>query len=118
MHNFRQLAIWKESMDLAKQVYTVTMEFPESEKYGIISQIRRCSVSIPSNIAEGSSRSSNKEFAYFLQVALGSSFELETQLMLVGELGFLASDHQTELREQVVLIQKKITNFLKTLIKQ
>ncbi|WP_325635746.1 four helix bundle protein [Parapedobacter sp.] len=117
MHNFRQLAIWKESMKLAKEIYTVTTEFPDSEKYGIISQMRRCSVSIPSNIAEGSSRNSNKEFSYFLRIALGSSFELDTQLMLAGDLGFISLNNQTQLSEQIVLIQKKITNFLKTLNK-
>ena len=104
-------------MNLAKDIYTATAEFPDSEKYGIISQMRRCSVSVPSNIAEGSSRSSNKEFAYFLQVALGSSFELETQLTLAGDLGFISLLHQTVLNDQIVLIQKKISNFLKTLNK-
>lgn len=117
MHNFRQLAIWKESMKLAKEVYTATAEFPDSEKYGIISQMRRCSVSIPSNIAEGSSRNSDKEFSYFLRVSLGSSFELETQLTLAGDSGFISLTHQTTLNDQVVLIQKKISNFLKTLNK-
>jgi len=117
MHNFRQLVSWKESMKLAKEIYTVTAEFPDSEKYGIISQMRRCSVSIPSNVAEGSSRNSNKEFSYFLRVALGSSFELETQLVLAGDLGFISLTNQTELSKQIVLIQKKITNFLKTLNK-
>jgi len=104
-------------MKLAKEIYIATAEFPDSEKYGIISQMRRCSVSIPSNIAEGSSRNSDKEFSYFLRVSLGSSFELETQLTLAGDLGFISLTHQTALNDQVVLIQKKISNFLKTLNK-
>ncbi|MGK6349813.1 four helix bundle protein [Parapedobacter sp. DT-150] len=117
MHNFRQLDIWKESMLLVKQVYVQTGDFPEGEKYGLISQLRRCSVSIPSNIAEGSSRNSNKEFSYFLRVALGSSFELETQIILASELDFIPDHRLTELTKQIVVIQKKITNFLKTLEK-
>jgi len=86
MHNFRQLQIWKEGMDVAKQVYLLLAKFPSSEKFGLISQISRCAVSVPSNIAEGSSRSSDKEFAHFLSIALGSLFELETQLLLAIEL--------------------------------
>lgn len=117
MHNFRQLDIWKESMLLVKQIYLQTDNFPDDEKYGLISQLKRCSVSIPSNIAEGSSRNSNKEFSYFLRVALGSSFELETQLILAGELGFISDYTLMELIQQIVLVQKKITNFLKTLDK-
>ena len=107
MHNFRQLDIWKESMALAKKTYITTDGFPTEERFGLTSQLRRCCVSIPSNIAEGSSRNSSKEFAYFLRVALGSSFELETQLTLANEVGFIASDELTELNKQIIVIQKK-----------
>lgn len=82
-HNFRELKIWKESINLVKQIYLLTSDLPKDEKFGLISQINRCSVSIPSNIAEGSGRTSDKEFLNFLNIAISSSYELETQLILV-----------------------------------
>lgn len=85
-HNFRELKIWKESISLVKRIYLLTAELPKDEKFGLISQINRCSVSIPSNIAEGSGRTSDKEFLHFLNIAISSSYELETQLILVEEL--------------------------------
>ena len=89
MHNFRQLQIWKEGMAIAKSTYLLINDLPTAEKFGLISQISRCVVSVPSNIAEGSARSSSKEFAHFLSIALGSLFELETQILLSVDLGFL-----------------------------
>jgi four helix bundle protein len=93
MHNFRQLNIWKYAMQLAKSVYVLTKEFPGAEKYGLISQINRACISVPSNIAEGSSRSSNKEFKHFRSIALGSLFELETQVPLSLELSYIEKEH-------------------------
>ena len=75
-HNFRELEIWKESKDLSVRVYKITRDFPKQEVYGITSQICRASVSIPSNIAEGAGRNSNKDFSRFINIALGSAFEL------------------------------------------
>jgi len=115
MHNFRQLQIWKEGMETTKQVYLLLEKFPSSEKFGLISQISRCAVSVPSNIAEGSSRSSNKEFAHFLSIALGSLFELETQLLLAIELGIIDRDEMGLIIESVIQLQKKISAFKKTL---
>lgn len=83
IHNFRELSVWKESMLLAKEIYVATTELPSQEKYGLISQIRRSAISIPSNIAEGSGRGSNQEFSRFLGISLSSAYELETQLSLV-----------------------------------
>ncbi|MDY6864486.1 MAG: four helix bundle protein [Halobacteriota archaeon] len=88
----KDLDVWKEAMALAKEIYIVTAEFPKEETYGLVSQIRRASVSIPSNIAEGAARNSNKEFIQFLYVSLGSLAELETQLQLSKELGFLETE--------------------------
>lgn len=73
-------------MSLVKEIYTITSQLPLEEKFGFISQINRCAVSIPSNIAEGSGRTSNKEFIHFLNIAISSSYELETQLILVDDL--------------------------------
>ncbi|RZL13319.1 MAG: four helix bundle protein [Pedobacter sp.] len=115
MHNFRQLQIWREGMEITKQVYLLLANFPTSEKFGLISQISRCAVSVPSNIAEGSSRSSNKEFAHFLSIALGSLFELETQLLLSAELAIVSSIDVEPIIASLIQLQKKISVFRKTL---
>ncbi|MNK09022.1 hypothetical protein D3C87_269700 [compost metagenome] len=85
-HNFRNLEIWIQSMSVVKDVYEVIALFPIDERFGLKSQMSRCAISVPSNIAEGSSRSSIKEFSHFLDIALGSSFELETQLIITQDL--------------------------------
>jgi len=85
-HNFRELKIWKDSMQIAKEVYLLSSTLSTEEKYGLISQMNRCAVSIPSNIAEGSGRTSDKEFSHFLNISLSSSYELEKQLILTTEI--------------------------------
>jgi len=85
-HNFRELNVRKESMSLVKQIYVLTSMLPQNEKYGLVSQINRCAVSIPSNIAEGSGRTTEKDFARFLSISLSSSYELKTQLLLVKDI--------------------------------
>jgi four helix bundle protein len=87
--NHKDLEVWKKSIDLAKKVYLLTQKFPKVEIYGIVAQMRRAAVSIPSNIAEGSARKSDKEFIQFLYVSLGSLAELETQMILSNEIGFI-----------------------------
>jgi len=87
------LAAWRESMALVKAVYATTRSFPKEELFGLTSQMRRAAVSIPSNIAEGAARASRKEFAQFLNVAKGSLSELETQLLISVDLGFIPRDH-------------------------
>ena len=114
MHNFRQLQIWKEGVIIAKNTYLYIGELPTSEKFGLISQISRCAVSVPSNI--GSSRSSNKEFNHFLSIALGSLFELETQLLLSVELNYIDIKNIEKLVLDIIQLQKKISTLKKTLI--
>ncbi|PWT95593.1 MAG: hypothetical protein C5B52_17465, partial [Bacteroidetes bacterium] len=92
MHNFREMNIWKRSMDLAVQIYKVTSTFPPEEKFGLISQLRNCAVSIPSNISEGSGRTSNSQFKYFLQISMGSCNEAQTQLELAFRFGYIAEN--------------------------
>ena len=118
MHNFRQLQIWKEGMALAKATYLLIVDLPSTERFGLLSQISRCAVSVPSNIAEGSSRSSNKEFGHFLSIALGSLFELETQVLLSVDLGFLALENTEQLLKDIIQLQKKISTFKKHLYNQ
>lgn len=93
-------------MQLATTIYNLTESFPDSEKYGLVSQMRRCSVSIPSNIAEGAGRNTNGEFRQFLGIAVGSLFELETQLILVKRLNFI-ENIKNEL-EQIDALRKMI----------
>jgi len=89
MKTHKDLDVWNRAMELAEKTYALTMDFPQKEQYGIVSQIRRSAISIPSNIAEGAARHSNKEFIQFLYIALGSLAELETQMLLSQRLGFL-----------------------------
>ena len=89
MGTYRDLRVWQKSIVLAKIIYQITNKYPVSERFGLVNQMRRCSISIPSNIAEGYGRGSDKELIQFLYIALGSSNELETQLVLSMELSFL-----------------------------
>lgn len=96
MHKFKELGIWQKSKLFCSKIYNETASFPTDEKFGLTNQLRRASVSIPSNIAEGSSRSSNKEFARFLEIAIGSAYELETQLLIALDLGFITPEKAKE----------------------
>lgn len=99
-HNFKKLKIWQMSMELSKLTLDLTDTFPTYEKYGLKSQMDRCSISIPSNIAEGSSRT-NMSFSHFLDISLGSSFELQTQVLLANHRKYL-SDEKCEIFESKI----------------
>lgn len=111
MHNFEKLLFWQKSIVLAKNVYMICQEISNDEKFGLISQIKRSAVSIPSNIAEGSGRNGSKEFNHFLAVALGSAFELQTQLILIKELNLLSEEKISALLSEVSEIQRMIYSF-------
>lgn len=115
MHNFKNLDAWKEGMGLSKIIYLITKDFPGDEKFGLISQMRRASVSIISNIAEGSAKSSSKEFSHFLSIAQGSAFELESQILLSIELGHISLDSTSELILKINKIQKIIYGLKKSI---
>jgi len=106
MHNLKELKIWKKAIDLAVEVYRVTALFPVEEKYGLTSQTRRAAVSISSNIAEGAGRNSEKEFKYFLGIANGSSFELQTQLFISNKLSLIGNEDLEKLLQQIEELQK------------
>ena len=89
-----ELEVWREGINLVREVYSFTSAFPSDERFGLVSQMRRCAVSVPSNIAEGAARQTNKEFAHFLYIARGSLSELETQIIISRELGFLTEEKQ------------------------
>jgi four helix bundle protein len=117
MRNFRELEIWKKAKQIVVDVYMYSAAFPKEEIYGLTSQIRRASVSIPSNIAEGASRSSDKDFVRFLQIALGSSYELETQLNLSYDLKFEGSGNLSKLLSDLESLQKMINSFIQSVKK-
>jgi four helix bundle protein len=108
MHNFKQLSVWQKSIVLAKETYQLTQKFPQSELYGLTSQIRKSVVSIASNIAEGSGRTTNKDFINFLHYAYGSSCELETQLLIAKELNYTSDDIIGNLGQEINNIQKML----------
>ena len=95
MHQFEKLKIWQKAMDIAEKIYTISAELPNDEKFNLIHQIKKCAVSIPSNIAEGSGRNSKNEFVHFLGIANGSSFELITQLILLRRLKLIEEEKVT-----------------------
>jgi four helix bundle protein len=88
MKNFKKLKIWQKSMDIVMNVYKLTAKLPDEERFGLSVQMKRCSVSIPSNIAEGSAKRSSKEYIKFLEISLGSAYELETQVLIADLLGY------------------------------
>ncbi len=92
MNKYQELKIWNKAMGLVEQVYSLLKILPDEEKFGLISQVKRCSISIPSNIAEGAGRNSPKEFIRFLSIANGSTTELETQLILIVRLKFVPKE--------------------------
>ncbi len=98
-------------MDLVTDIYRVTNTFPNQERFGLISQMQRSAVSIPSNIAEGSAKSSNKDFARFLEMSIGSSYELETELTIASKLNYMELDVFVSLQNKIVEIQKMIIGF-------
>lgn len=115
MHRFRDLEIWKLSRVFCKDIYEITSSFPESEKFGLVVQLRRACISIPSNIAEGASRKSNKDFSRFLEIALGSCYEVETQIEIAKDLNFMANDESEVLLSKLTSIIKMISKFITSL---
>lgn len=116
MHDFKNLQLWQKSRELVADVYKLTAQFPKEEIYGLTSQIKRCSISIPSNIAEGAGRNSNKEFLYFLSNSQGSSYEPETQLILATDLEFTTQEQVQPLLktlEQTQKMNRSLQNSLK-----
>jgi four helix bundle protein len=112
IHNFKELHIWKMSMELIKDIYQLTKSFPKEELFCLTSQIRRSALSIPSNIAEGSGRGSNAQFVQFLNYAQGSAFELETQLLVAKMLNYHTDPFLTDqLLEKVRVIQMMTLRF-------
>jgi len=115
MHNFKELGVWKKSIDFCTDIYRITESFPSQEKYGLISQINRSCVSISSNIAEGAGRNGNGEFRQFLGYALASSFELETQLIIAKNIKYLTGQVFEELLLKLNEIQRMLVGLRKSI---
>ncbi len=115
MHNHRDLRVWQKAKELALDIYKATIAFPDVEKFGLVSQMRRSAVSIASNIAEGAGRNSKAEFRQFLSIAQGSGYELETQIIIAKDLG-LFKDLKTEpILDLLIEVQKMNAGLQKTL---
>lgn len=115
MKDFRQLKVWEKAHHLTLEVYKTTATFPKEEIYSLTSQLRRASISIPTNIAEGCGRNTDADFARFLQIAMGSASETEYELILSHDLEFLSKSRFEELQSKVEEIKKMLASLLKTL---
>lgn len=116
MRDYKKYDTWKIAHELVKEVYLISESFPKSELFGLTSQIRRASVSIPTNIAEGCGRSTDKEFARFLEISLGSTNETEYLLLLSCDLGFTSEDILSSLNPKLNLVRQKIIQLRKKLL--
>lgn len=109
MHRYKELKVWQKAIDLATLVYRITEKLPKAEKFGLVSQMNRSAVSIASNIAEGAGRNSNKDFNNYLGIALGSSFELETQVIISYRLEYIDDQDFQYLENELEHLQNMIT---------
>lgn len=117
METFKNLVVWQEAMNLVEIVYLATKGFPKEEIYGLTSQIRRAAVSIPSNIAEGNGRFSQKDYAHFLLIANGSLKELETQILISERIKYLSKEKLEEIAKQIGSVGRLLTALRKSLDK-
>jgi four helix bundle protein len=113
--NYRDLIVWQEAIKLAKAVYKLTKKFPRQETYALADQIRRAVVSVPSNIAEGQARKAPGDFSRFLHIALGSLAEVDTQLILAQEFGYLSKEDVETVNEQIQSLRKKLYALINSL---
>lgn len=115
MHKFKELVVWQKAVDLAIEIYKVTKHFPADERFGLTSQMNRCAVSVPSNIAEGAGRNTDGEFNHFLGIATGSSFEMETQLIIASKLNIINEDDFKQTSKGINEVQNMLFGLQKSL---
>lgn len=111
--HYKKLIVWQKSIVLVKNIYKLTQKFPKEEIYGLVSQIRRCAVSIPSNIAEGNTRLTDKETVQFLYYAKSSAAELETQIIIAKEINFIVDSDYLKIENQITEILKMLSGLIK-----
>jgi four helix bundle protein len=112
MRDFRQIKVWAKAHQLTLEIYKITSRFPREELYGLTSQLRRASASIPANIAEGFGRGGNAELARFLQIGMGSAYEVEYHTLLAKDLGFIRTDVYVQLETQIVEVKRMLAALL------
>jgi len=115
INSFRDLDVWKRGIQLVTHVYDVSKSFPQSELYGLTNQIRRSAVSVPSNIAEGRMRGHKAEFRQFLFIALGSLAEIETQLIIADELGYIEKEKKEQIIEEMDILGRQLRSLISKL---
>lgn len=118
MNSYKDLTVWQKSMSLCEEIYLATDKFPKSEVYGLTSQIRRTTVSIPSNIAEGQRRGHKSEYIQFLRIAFGAGAELETQVLISLKIGYLNENQFNNLNNQLEQIMKMLNKLISVLSKK
>ena len=118
MGTHKQLEVWKNSIELVKEIYKQTTGFPKNELYGLTNQIRRAAVSVPANISEGSARMRPKEFHYFLRISFGSLTELETLLIIATELGYLSNEDYAGLQKHIKIITVQLCGLIHAIEKK
>ena len=116
--SYRDLEVWQRSMKLAKRIYQVTQKFPSDERFGLTNQLRRASVSVPSNLAEGHARFGAGEFSRFISISMGSVAEIETQILLSTDLGYLTGELSREILEDLETIGKMLRGLAKSISKR
>ena len=112
MRDFRQYEVWRKAISFTTEIYKLTEMFPSSEKFGLTNQLQRATVSIASNIAEGASRASERDFTHFLEMSLGSSFEVETQLLISKNLNYISDGKYLNVMDELNILQKQLNNFI------
>ncbi len=117
-HNPKDLKVWQKAIDFTTLLYAKTKNFPNDERFGLISQMRRAAVSIPSNVSEGAGQGGKKEFAHFLSIAQGSAFELETQIIVSKNLDYLNQESKDELLKNLSEIQRMVYALRKRLLEK
>lgn len=117
LKNYKELKVWQKAYQLCLELYKITKAFPGEEKYGLTSQIRRAAVSIPSNIAEGYGRKTTPEYIQSLYVAYGSTCELETQILLSGDLGYIKNEDLKEVQKGIGEVERMLKSLIKSLKK-
>jgi four helix bundle protein len=115
LKNYKELKVWEKSYQFCLAIYRITQEYPRSETYGLISQMRRAALSIPSNIAEGYGRKTTPEYLRFLYIAYGSVCELETQVLISGDLGYLKGESLSKFKEDLIEVERMLNALIKSL---
>ena len=118
LKNYRDLKVWQKSYQVCLKIYTITKDFPKEETYGLTSQLRRAAVSIPSNIAEGYGRKTTPDYIRYLYIAYGSNCELETQILLSGDLEYIKSEKLKEIQEAMGEVERMLKALIKSLEKR